>query len=505
MIGDTAHKTITTNCGLEQEYFFIDEKLYFKRPDIMNTGRTLLGSDASRGQDHSDRYFGWQANRIQNCIYEMEQEFWKVGIPNSTRHREVAPGQYEMAPMFQNANQSNDNNQLMMSIMKEVALKHGLRVLLHEKPFANVNGSGKHDNWSFGSNVEGTFFVPKSKYFLLATAAFVRGVHLYGDLLRSTVATSGNDHRLGGHEAPPGIISIYTGEAAYDMIQRSIRGEDASFRGSKNDQTFGVDYLPKFERQPNDRNRTSPIAFCGNRFEFRAVGSSVNTAWPTTVLNTITADSMNYIASEIEKAKAAGNENPLDSVISAVLKEHECVIFNGNGYSEEWLVEAEKRGLKNIPHTAAALKVLKEDSIRELFNRTSVLSAEELEIRRNVFYSNFALDIGVELKCLINMIDQLVLPAAFKHLKLISDAGVETGRAAIVANVNKLSEAVENLRALNEKLSGMECDVEKTEFLQAEVRPAMDAARTPADALELQVDQALWPLPSYHEMLNTLF
>ena len=501
--GDSSHTSVESHCGLEQEFFLIDEPLFRRRPDLMQTGRTLLGQAAPRGQDHSDRYFGFQTTRIQDCLFDIEQELWRVGIPNSTRHREVAPGQYEMAPLFQNANQANDNNLLMMEIMKETAKKHGLVALFHEKPFARVNGSGKHNNWSFGTEKDGTFFSPKSPNFLLAVAAFVRAVHLYGDILRCTVATSGNDHRLGGHEAPPGIMSMYVGDDIFEMIQRAIEGEDVTYADGTQTQEFGVAYLPAFKRQACDRNRTSPIAFCGNRFEFRAVGSSVNTAWSTTVLNTITAESMNYLADEIQKAVATG-EKPM-SVISKTLKEHQCVIFNGNGYSDEWVVEAKKRGLYNLPNTISALPALKTERAQQLFESLNVLTKEELEVRRNVFYDNFNLDLQVELRCMIQMIEGNVLPSVHRHQSKMQNFAAESATKSLRELSHKLREQVVTLRDLDEQSQKIDDNVCLAEFLQDKVRKSLDEVRTTADTLEGEVDSACWTLPTYHEMLNSLF
>eukprot|EP00339_Tiarina_fusa_P022254 CAMPEP_0117049664 /NCGR_PEP_ID=MMETSP0472-20121206/34291_1 /TAXON_ID=693140 ORGANISM="Tiarina fusus, Strain LIS" /NCGR_SAMPLE_ID=MMETSP0472 /ASSEMBLY_ACC=CAM_ASM_000603 /LENGTH=670 /DNA_ID=CAMNT_0004763153 /DNA_START=66 /DNA_END=2074 /DNA_ORIENTATION=+ len=506
LLGKTEHTRVESHCGLEQEFFLIDEDFYNKRPDLMITGRTLFGSNPSRGQDHSDRYFGWQSTRAQDCIFEMEQEFWKLGIPNSTRHREVAPGQYEMAPMFQRANQSNDNNLIMMQVMTEVAKRHKLVCLFHEKPFANLNGSGKHNNWSFGTNEVGTFFSPKSEFFMLAVAAFVRGVHIHGDLLRSSVATSGNDHRLGGHEAPPGIMSIYCGGDITDMIQRAMKGEDYSYRGdSRVEQNFGVPYLPSFTRQACDRNRTSPIAFCGNRFEFRAVGSSVNTAWSTTILNTITAESMKVICEDLEKAISAGVENPLATVIANTLKEHQDVLYEGNGYSEEWIKEAERRKLPNTANTPAALECLSLARVEDLFVNSNVLTKEELDARREVFYSNFCLDVTVELRCFINLCYKLIVPAAYRQLELMKNcgAGLTTQEEAVKKLIQEFHAGLNELKELDTKVSAESDCTKLANFIQSEVRPAMEKVRIIADILEAQVDKNFWQCPTYHEMLNT--
>merc|ERR1712063_88803 len=501
--GDNSHTRVESHCGLEQEFFLIDEPLFRERPDLVQTGRTLIGLEPPRGQDHSDRYFGFQATRVQDCLFDIEQELWRLGIPNSTRHLEVAPGQYEMAPLFQNANQANDNNLLMMEIMKEIAKKHGLVALFHEKPFARLNGSGKHNNWSFGTDKDRTFFSPKSPNFLLAVAAFVRGVHLHGDILRSAVATSGNDHRLGGHEAPPGIMSMYVGDDIEDMIQRAINGEEVTYEDGSQLQEFGIGYLPSFKRQACDRNRTSPIAFCGNRFEFRAVGSSVNTAWSTTVLNAITAESMQYLADEIEKAVAAG-EKPF-SVISKTLREHQCVIFNGDGYSAEWPVQAQRRGLLNIPNTASALPALSTERAQNLFQSQNILTNEELEVRRNVFYDNFNLDLQVELRCMIQLCKGNVLPAVYRHQSKMGEYASEASMKKLTALSHKLREQVTTLSDLETQAEGIQDNVALAEFMQNSVRPELEAVRTTCDDLESLVDASCWQLPTYHQMLNSLF
>lgn len=505
---DKKHRTVESACGLEQEFFLVNKKFYENRPDLIATGRSLLGKTPIKGQDHSDNYFSFQSTSVQDCIFDMERELWKIGIPNSTRHKEVAPAQYEMAPSFLLANQANDNNLIMMEIMKDVADKHDFACLLHEKPFANLNGSGKHNNWGFGSDVDSNFFKPKSPFFLVALAAFVRGVHLYGDLLRCSVSTSGNDFRLGGHEAPPGIMSIYLGDEVNELVEKAIRGEDTSVSALSQKsvdliEKFEIGYFPSFNRPNSDRNRTSPIAFCGNRFELRAVGSSVNTAWSTTVLNTITADSMNYLAGEFEKELSKGTNNPVDVVVGRVLKEHQAVIFNGDNYSPEWEKEAVSRGLPNIKNSASAYGVLDDSRIENLFKETNVLSPQELNVRRNVLYSNFCLDVEVEFSCLIDLCYKHVLGSAYNHLKLLRSAGVSNeviefdGVSSLITQLHKELNVCKNLQ---NEIGNESDDAARALLLQNKVRPQMENVRSIADQIEGIVSASVWSLPTYDDM-----
>merc|ERR1712137_417155 len=501
-IGEKGNTRVDSHCGLEQEFFLVEEEFYNNRPDLLITGRTLIGRDASRGQDHSDRYFGFQSTRMQDCIFEMEQEFWKLGIPNSTRHREVAPGQYEMAPSFERANQANDNNLIMMQVMREVAKRHGLTVLLHEKPFANLNGSGKHNNWSFGTNKYTSFFKPENPWFNLATAAFVRGIHLHGDLLRASVATAGNDHRLGGHEAPPGIMSIFVGDEVMNNLNAAMKGEKATPAADGGVQDFHVDYMPSFRRQSADRNRTSPIAFCGNRFEFRAVGSSVNTAWSTTCLNTIQAESMEYLAKRIAEEKAGGASDPVAKVVAEVLNQHKDIIFNGDGYSDAWVTEAASRGLPNAKDSVDALARFNTDKNRKLFSSLNVLSETELNARSEVFYDNFYLDVVVELRCLVELCNSYVLPSAYKQYSIMRDCpGAGDRTKELVSLINNMNAAINECNILDDKLDNLD-NVSQAQLIKKEVRPKMNQLRELSDTIEGIVANNLWTLPTYHSMIH---
>lgn len=504
-IGETEHTRVHVFSGLEQEFFLVDRHVYDRRPDLQQTGRTLLGRSAARGQDHADHYFRVMSPRAQQCIHDAEKELWQLGVPNSTRHREVAPGQFEMAAYYQEANQSNDNNLLMMQVIRDVAARHGLVALFHEKPFAHLNGSGKHNNWSFGTNVDGTMLSPSSKYFMLALAAFVKGVHTHNDVVRASVAGASNDHRIGSHEAPPGIMSIYLGGAATDMVQNAMHGKEAVSSHKKEPQAFGVSYLPEFIRQATDRNRTSPISFCDNRFELRALGSSHNSAWSTTVLNTVTAEAFNSLTESIRQAKAKGVENPMEEVIAQTFREHQDILFDGDGYSQEWHEEARRRGLFEAVDTPTALSVLEKEKTQKLFTSCNVLSAEELSTRSQVFNSNYVLDVRVEVRCMVDMLCQQVVPETLRYLNSFKGAQgdlqeLETDIQLQLAGVLK---GVKALREADKKASQLFDEgrfAEAAHEIRASGVSAMEEARACADQLEALVDSTEWSLPSYREM-----
>jgi len=392
-----------------------------------------------------------------------------------------------------------------MQVMREVAKRHELAVLLHEKPFANINGSGKHNNWSFGTNKYRSFFRPENPFFLPFTAAFSRAIHLHGDVLRASVATAGNDHRLGGHEAPPGIMSIYVGDEVEEMIQATLSGKTYKAK-SQELQKFGVTALPEFHKQTSDRNRTSPIAFCGNRFEFRAVGASVNTAWSTTCLNTITADSINFLTERYKAVKAKGSADPLSQVTAELLKNHRDAIFNGNGYTEEWVSEAARRGLPNAQDTPVALKNFHSEKNIKLFSELNVLSPVELQCRNDVFYSNFVLDVTVEVNTMLEMINQHVLPSAYsQHLnqEKVNVPEVREDAQKFGNLISKLHKEAATLSSVEKSLENLSDDVTKAEFISSDVRPAMERVREIADEIEGRVAASLWTLPTYHDMLHS--
>lgn len=507
--GIKGHSRVHSDSGLEQEYFLCKEEFVNAREDLQNCGRTLFGAEPTRGQDHADRYFGTPTTAMLDCQFDIEQELWKLGIPNSTRHREVAPGQYEMAPLFESCNRAVDNNLKMMHIMRQVAQKHHLVALLHEKPYANLNGSGKHNNWSFGTNKIPTLFKPDNPHFLLALAAFVRGVDQHADLLRVSVATAGNDHRLGGHEAPPGIISIYLGDDINKLVQASIRGEKYELQNVGDVQDIGVPGMPVFRRQPVDRNRTSPVAFTGNKFEFRAVGSNQNPSFSSTVLNSITADSFHYLAERIQFFKDKGESDPVGQAVQETLEKHQRILFEGNNYADEWVSEAKSRGLLNSKSTPESLKHFESEKNRALFERLAVMSAEELECRNDVFYDNFCLDLEVEVETILRMANTAILPPVLQQTKILQEAIGDDDPPELVNHLKKIrthtEEFVKNVNKLQAKHTSLIRDFTgpaKAEFIQNEIRPIMQTVRLHSDTLETLIDAQLWRLPSYNSMVN---
>jgi glutamine synthetase len=427
LLGHTDVATVNSSCGAEQEYFLVDSHFANSRPDLLLTGRTLFGKPAAKGQQFDDHYFGAIPERVQVFMQDVEERMYRLGIPAKTRHNEVAPGQFELAPFFEAANVASDHQQMTMTILKNTAKKHGFICLLHEKPFAGINGSGKHVNWSVGNATQGNLLDPgdtphANLQFLLFCGAVIRGVHKYGPLLRAVVASASNDHRLGANEAPPAIISVYLGSQLEDVFEQIKQGEvkDSAHAGVMN---LGIDTLPEFPKDPGDRNRTSPFAFTGNRFEFRAVGSNQAVSGPLVAMNTILTDSLIWVADELEAELAKGVE--LDIAAYKVLKEvmdlHGSVVFGGNGYSEEWhKMAVEERGLLNLPTTADALPMLKAKHIEELFERTGVLSAVELESRFEVYAEQYIQVIEMEAKLAIDLAKTVIYPAAFRYLSELS-------------------------------------------------------------------------------------
>lgn len=507
---------VNSSCGAEQEYFLVDSNFANSRPDLLLTGRTLFGKPSPKGQQFDDHYFGAIPERVQVFMQDVEERLYRLGIPAKTRHNEVAPGQFEIAPFFEAANVATDHQQLLMTIMRITAKKHGFTYLLHEKPFAGVNGSGKHVNWSVGNATQGNLLDPgdtphSNTQFLVFCGAVIRGVHKYGPLLRAVVATASNDHRLGANEAPPAIISVYLGSQLEDVFDQISKGQLTSSK-EKGVLDFGVATLPILSKDPGDRNRTSPFAFTGNRFEFRAVGSGQSVAGPLVAMNTILADSLNWIADKLEAEVAKGVE--LSAAILTVLKEvidtHGAVVFNGNGYSEEWHTLAAERGLANLPTTPDALPVLKEKYIEELFEKSGVLSPVELASRFETYAEQYILSIEVEAKLVVSIAKTAIYPAAIRHLSDLSNTiaglkeiGVEFDTEAVekVASLTKsLTDQVSKLSlALSQHdFSSIE---EHMQYLSKTIRPLMDSVRQYADALEGEIADDLWPLPTYQEML----
>jgi glutamine synthetase len=500
---------ISASCGPEQEYFLIDSRLFHLRPDLYTCGRSLFGSKPAKGQEFEDQYFGTIPDRVLACMMETERECFKLGIPIKTRHNEVAPAQYEVAPIYESANVAHDHQMLTMTLLRRVATKHGFVCLLAEKPFAGVNGSGKHVNWSIGGPGVGNLLEPgndphTNAQFLAFCSAVIRAVDLHQGLLRASVASAGNDHRLGANEAPPAIISIYLGDMLNEVIEQVKASGAASSSRKGGTMTLGVDTLPVLPKDAGDRNRTSPFAFTGNKFEFRAVGSAFSVAGPLTVLNTIMADSLDMLADELDvEMKSTKDFNiALQKVLKAILTKHGRIIFNGNGYSEEWHKEAETRGLKNLRTTPEALPEIISKAAVELFERQKVLSKDELHSREEIYTHSYVLSVKTESKLTSEIARTLLLPAAFKYaIELTAVADSKSGkklRSEILALADQLSDAIEAL----DKERAVESDTHSNaKHACAKVLPAMLKVRAAADALEDLVADEYWPLPSYQELL----
>jgi len=508
--------TVVSYAGAEQEYFLVDRRFYFVRPDLLLAGRTLFGAKPAKGQEFEDHYFAAIPDRVLNFMQEIEKELFKLGIPVKTRHNEVAPAQYEIAPVFESANVATDHQQVVMLTMKRVAERHGFVCLLHEKPFAGVNGSGKHVNFSFGNATQGNLLDPgdtphENAQFLVFCGAVIRAVSRHGGLLRAAIASASNDHRLGANEAPPAIISIFLGEQLTDVFDQ-IKAGGAKSSKSKGTLEIGVDTLPKLPRDPGDRNRTSPFAFTGNRFEFRAVGSGQSIAGPLVALNAAITESVDFVATKLEQAVAAGK--PLNTAIQAVLfeiaTEHGKVIFNGNGYSAEWHAEAEKRGLPNYKTTVDALPALERPEVVQLFDKYEILSPRELKSRYDIYLEQYIKTIAVEAKLTVKMAKTLILPAALRYQRELAD-GVASSKAAGLAVTSKLPQQVTSLiEELEKAVASLEAatghegshgPLDEARYLRDQVLPPMLGVRAAADELEGLVADDLWPLPTYQEML----
>jgi glutamine synthetase len=506
---------VTAAAGPEQEYFLIDRNFFFARPDLVVTGRTLFGAKPPKGQEFEDQYFGAIPERVLACMLEAERDLYKLGVPVKTRHNEVAPSQYEIAPLYENANIATDHQQMIMQTLTRVAEKYGMACLLHEKPFAGINGSGKHVNWSIGCRLGNLLEPGESPHanaqFLVFCAAVIRAVHLHADLLRSVVAASGNDHRLGANEAPPAIISIFLGEQLSDVFEQIEKGRATSSKASGT-LTVGVDTLPPLPKHAGDRNRTSPFAFTGNKFEFRAVGSSQSIAGPLVALNTIVAESLDFFANALEKA---GGSDPakLNAAIEKLLQEtiaqHKAVIFNGNGYSPEWQIEAKKRGLPNLKATPEALDVLVSPKNIALFEKYGVLSEREMRSRYEIYMERYCKDINAEANSAVQIAKTMILPAGYRYQGALVDTAYKLkslGQSVHIGTLDKLTGLVgifeKNIEALEKTLahSGHDIRAEVTHF-HDHVIPAMAALREIADQIESILPDDLWPLPTYREML----
>lgn len=514
---------VTATCGPEQEYFLIDRNFFFARPDLLNAGRTLFGAPPPKGQEFADQYFGAIPERVLACMLDTERELYKLGVPVKTRHNEVAPSQYEIAPIYENANVATDHQQLIMLTMKRVAGKYGLECLLHEKPFAGVNGSGKHCNWSLGNSTQGNLLEPgktphENMQFLVFCAGVIRAVHKHSKLLRAVVAFAGNDHRLGANEAPPAIISIFLGEQLADVFEQIKKSGSAATSKQPGTMTVGVDTLPPLPKDAGDRNRTSPFAFTGNKFEFRAVGSSQSLAGPLVALNTIMTESLDYIATELEKA-TGGDASKLNGAVQSLLKkiidENGAVIFNGDGYSEEWHQEAEKRGLPNKKQTIDSLPDITDPAVVSMFEKYKVLTPREVESRKEIYFEQYVLTLNVESKLTHEIAKTVIYPAAVRYQSELAAAAANCKAAGVDFDASLLTKLTGLIKSLNESIGKLEHLIHEgghgghgvanpqqaAERCAKQLKPAMEAVRSVVDELEGVVADDHWPLPTYQEML----
>ena len=518
LFGKNEVKHVFTTVGSEQEYFLIDRSFYLARPDLINTGRTLFGTKPPKGQELEDQYFGVIPERVLAYMSEVEFELSKLGVPIKTRHNEVAPSQYEIAPIFENSNLATDHQNLIMQTMKSVADKYGLACLLHEKPFAGINGSGKHNNWSMSTDSGENLLDPKdtphdNMQFLVFCAAVIRGVNKYAEILRLSIASAANDHRLGANEAPPAIISIFLGDQLNDIIEQIEKG---GAKTSKQGGLFetGVDVLPKIPKEAGDRNRTSPFAFTGNKFEFRAVGSSANISGANAILNTIIAESLDFIATNIEKSIAGGKDlkKAIQDLLPGIIKENKRVIFNGNNYAEEWHAEAEKRGLANLKNTVDCLPAVTKKESVELLTKYKVYTEKELQSRQMILAENYVKTIEIEGQTALNMAKTLILPAALRYQTEVgqSISSAKAAGAAVPAGIESFSTLVSTINDFTRGIAGLEKALSHhaegdalahAKHYRDHVVTGMAELRKSGDKLETMIADDLWPLPTYREML----
>ena len=516
LFGNTTSKKVTPSVGPEQEYFLVDAKKFLQRKDLIYTGRTLFGAMPPKGQELDDHYFGTIRQRVASYMKDVNEELWKLGVAAKTQHNEVAPAQHELAPIYAEANIAVDHNQIIMKTLKKVACEHGLKCLLHEKPFAGVNGSGKHNNWSIttddGINMLDPGKTPhENVQFLLVLACILKAVDVHADLLRESAADPGNHHRLGANEAPPAIISIFLGEQLQDVVEQLLSTGEATHSLNGGKLQTGVTTLPDLTKDATDRNRTSPFAFTGNKFEFRMVGSRDSIAGSNVVLNTIVAEAFAEACDVLEKADDF--DTAVHSLIKEYLTDHQRIIFNGNGYSDEWVAEAEKRGLPNIKSMVEAIPALTTDKAVELFGKFGVFTKAELESRAEIKYENYAKAINIEAKAMIDIAAKQIIPAVVKYTKELADtvlavkeAGADASvQAEMLADISGLltetKAALKKLEAVTEEAAGKEEGKVQSEFYHFSVVPAMEGLRTPVDELEMIVDKEVWPMPSYGDLL----
>jgi glutamine synthetase len=518
LFGNTSARKVFTTVGPEQEYFLIDKNFFYARPDLINAGRTLFGAPPPKGQEMEDQYFGHIPERIIACMADCEAQLFQLGVPVKTRHNEVAPSQYEIAPIFEDSNLATDHQNLCMEVMRKTAPKYGLACLLHEKPFAGINGSGKHNNWSMSTDTGENLLEPgdtphDNAQFLVFCVAVLRAVAKYPELLRVSVASAHNDHRLGANEAPPAIISVFLGDQLQDVMDQLEKGPAKSTK-SGGFMEIGVSVLPKLPKDAGDRNRTSPFAFTGNKFEFRAVGGSQSIAGPNTVLNTIVAESLDYIATHLEKAKSAGKDiNPaIQELLTSIIKESKKVIFNGDNYTPEWHQEAERRGLPNVRNTVDSLPVIIRKDTIELFSRYKVYSERELHSRFTILSENYVKTVAIEAKLMAYMGRTQILPAALRYQGEVAEAVNATKAAGVdnTAQLDLLKTLTATITSFQKALASLEHELghhaEGDAYAHAKhardgIVPAMANLRTLGDKLEVLVADDLWPLPTYREML----
>ena len=517
LFGSSATR-VTATCGPEQEYFLIDSNFYFARPDLLNAGRTLFGARPPKGQELEDQYFGSIPERVLACMAEAEAELYKCGVPIKTRHNEVAPSQYEVAPIFESANVATDHQMMTMETLKRVAPKYGLACLLHEKPFAGVNGSGKHLNWSIGDDLGNNLLNPgdtphSNMQFLFFCTAVIRAVDVWQGLLRTSIAHAGNDHRLGANEAPPAILSVFLGDMLTEIFEQveGAGGAKSTRMGGVLD--IGVAALPKLPRDAGDRNRTSPFAFTGNKFEFRAVGSTQNVALPATCLNVAVAESLDALATELEGKLAKGEalESAVAALLRKTIKAHKRIIFNGNGYSDEWQKEAGKRGLLNLKNTVDALPELVKPAVIKAFEKYKVLTEAELHARYEINLETYCKTVNIEAQLMVLMATRYILPAAYEFQKQVGEAVAAAKAGGVPSSEGKkhltvIVKLTDAFRIQTEKLAhaldhSSASSEKHAKYMRDTVVPAMAKLRDTGDQIEILVPHSIWPLPTYREML----
>lgn len=517
LFGSKAQR-VSTTCGPEQEYFLIDRQFYFNRPDLINAGRTLFGARPPKGQEMEDHYFGSIPDRVLAFMMEVERELYKVGVPIKTRHNEVAPSQYEVAPIFENANVATDHQMMTMEMLRRVAPKYGLACLLHEKPFAGVNGSGKHLNWSMSDELGNNLLNPgetphDNVQFLVFCAAVIRAVNKFQGLLRFSIASAGNDHRLGANEAPPAIISIFLGDMLTDIFQQIEKAGTAKTTKSGGIMDIGVNVLPKLPRDAGDRNRTSPFAFTGNKFEFRAVSSNQSIALPNVALNVAVTESLDYMATELEKGLKEGKklQAAVKTLLTKVIKENKRIIFNGNGYSDDWQKEATKRGLINHRTSVDAYAEATKPEVVKAFEKYGVLNERELQARHDVAVEQYNKTVNIEAQLMVLMANRYILPAAYKYQGELAQSVAAVKAAGATAKetrraLDHLTRLIDDCKVNVDRLQGLleheDGDpLKHAKYFRDKVIPAMTALREVGDSLECVVPQSVWPLPTYREML----